>query len=81
MSNIESRISFSFIDFSLVEVSRIRKDSEPVSNQGANSTSRVRRESDRVRNEVLVVPDANNLRNATNQPVHREVKQNKNQFQ
>ncbi len=52
---------------------RIRKDSETLSSPGVSTTSRVRRESDRVRNENLV-SDGASLRNVSNQPIIREVK-------
>ena len=55
---------------------RIRKDSETLSSPGVSNAPRVRRESDRARNENLVADAGINSgqRNVTNQPVFREVK-------
>ncbi len=59
---------------------RIRKDSETLSNSGYSVLSRARRESDRLRNEL--VPTDNVLhRNTTNPSIIREViKKNLNSF-
>jgi len=57
----------------LVEIQRIRKDSEPLPSPSVTTASRVRRESDRLRNEILT-SDGGSIRNASNLPTNREVK-------
>jgi hypothetical protein len=59
--------------FVLVEMQRLRKDSEPVSSPGLTTVPRVRRESDRLRSEILP-PDAGSTRNPVNLPTNREVR-------
>jgi len=51
---------------------RIRKESETVSSPSTNAVSRVRRESDRFRNEILT-SDGGHL-NVPTAPINREVK-------
>ena len=55
---------------------RIRKDSETLPSPGVSNAPRVRRESDRSRNETLAVDTGiiSGQRIVTNQPVFREVK-------
>jgi hypothetical protein len=57
---------------------RIRKDSETLSNSGHSTISRIRRESDRFRNDVLTSDSASVIghRNVPVQPVIREVIKN-----
>jgi hypothetical protein len=54
---------------------RIRKDSETLSNSGYSAISRARRESDRLRTEVMTVENANTMahRNVRNPSVVSEV--------
>lgn len=50
----------------MIEVQRIRKDSETLSSPNVSTISRVRRESERLRNELLS-SDGTNTRNSVNQ--------------
>ena len=77
---VENLIKF-FCFFSnylfIVEMQRIRKDSETLSNSGYSTVSRSRRESDRLRNDVHSTDHPNLMahRNSTNQPIIRDVKE------
>jgi hypothetical protein len=55
---------------------RIRKDSETLSSPGGGTVTRVRRDSDRLRNEILPSDSGSvsGQRNASNQQIIREVK-------
>ena len=50
----------------MIEVQRMRKDSETLSSPNVSTISRVRRESERLRNELLA-SDGTNTRNSVNQ--------------
>ena len=69
---IRSRIVFLS---SLVEMPRIRKDSETLSNCGYSTISRSRRESDRLRGDPYATDNANTMapRNVANASIIREV--------
>ena len=68
-------INFCFRNiFSIVEMQRIRKDSETLSTTGYNTIPRGRSESDRIRADSL---SAAEHRNIPNQPIIREVIKNK----